>query len=71
MLTWIMIGKSVACYYCGNCTSHAYHQQEVMGDEIIVRTALLDGGSAMKVGGEIFPEGQLNWIKDLAGALPK
>merc|ERR1712098_383194 len=23
-------GKSVSCFYCPNCTSHAYHHQEVM-----------------------------------------
>lgn len=63
-------GKQVHCYFCGNCTSHAYHHQEVMGDQIIVRTALLEGGNDMGVVAEIFPEGQLPWVRDLAKALP-
>lgn len=42
-----------------------------MGDQVIVRTALLDGGKQMKVAAEIFPEGQLSWVRDLASAIPK
>lgn len=63
-------GKEVRCYYCGNCTSHVYHHQEIMGDQIIVRTILLDGGREMGVGGEIFEEGRLGWVGDLKGSLP-
>ncbi|KAH6718186.1 Mss4-like protein, partial [Leptodontidium sp. 2 PMI_412] len=37
-------GKEVRCFYCGNCTSHVFHQQEIMGERIIVRTILLEGG---------------------------
>ncbi|KAH6662594.1 Mss4-like protein [Halenospora varia] len=63
-------GKEVRCYYCGNCTSHIYHQQEIMGEKIIVRTILLEGGSDMAVGGEIFKEGSLGWVKELGKVLP-
>lgn len=62
-------GKSVRCFFCATCTSHVYHHQEIMGDKIIVRTVLLDGGADLAVGGEIFPEGQLGWVKDLKTAL--
>lgn len=63
-------GKKVNCYFCGTCTSHVYHHQEIMGDQIIVRTILLDGGREMGVGGEIFGEGRLGWVDDLKGSLP-
>ena len=62
-------GKKVRCYHCANCTSHIYHQQEIMGTKVIVRTILLDGGSQMKPAGEIFREGRLGWVGDLEGAL--
>ncbi|KAF8864020.1 hypothetical protein BDZ45DRAFT_761534 [Acephala macrosclerotiorum] len=55
-------GKSVHCYYCGNCTSHIYHQQEVLEGKVIVRTILLEGGDSWGVGGEIFREGRLGWV---------
>ena len=51
-LTQRLRQEKVHCYNCGNCTSHVYHHQEVMGDQIIVRTILLDGGKGMGVGGE-------------------
>ena len=63
-------GKPVLCYHCGNCTSHIYHQQMIAPDKIIVRTMLLDGGDKMGVGGEIFAEGSLGWIKNIGDALP-
>jgi hypothetical protein len=66
-----IIGKKVHCYHCGNCTSHVYHHQEVMGDDIIVRTILLAGGREMGVGGEIFGEGRLGWVDELGRALTK
>lgn len=40
-----------------------------MGEQVIVRTILLDGGKEMGVGGEIFGEEQLGWIGDLRGSL--
>lgn len=63
-------GKKVHCYHCANCTSHVYHHQEVMGEQIIVRTILLEGGKGMGVGGEIFGEGRLGWVDDLKRSLP-
>jgi len=62
-------GKSVHCYFCPRCTSHVYHHQEVMGDQIIVRTILLDGGKDMAAGGEIFGEGRLAWVKEMQEAV--
>lgn len=41
----------------------------IMGDKIIVRTMLLDGGDKMGIQGEIFGEGALGWVKDLGKAL--
>ena len=40
-----------------------------MGDNIIIRTILLDGGQQMQPGGEIFAEGKLPWVDALQGAL--
>jgi hypothetical protein len=59
----------VLCYHCPNCTSHVYHHQMIMGDKIIVRTLLLDGGDKMGLQGEIFGEGRLGWVDNLAKAL--
>jgi hypothetical protein len=42
----------------------------IMGDKIIVRTMLLEGGDKMGLQGEIFGEGSLGWVKDLGKALP-
>ncbi|THX65145.1 hypothetical protein D6D11_00683 [Aureobasidium pullulans] len=62
-------GKSVRCYFCGTCTSHIYHHQDVMPDKIIVRTLLLDGGPQMPATGEIFGEGRLSWVRELQDTL--
>jgi hypothetical protein len=40
-----------------------------MGDRIIVRTILLDNGSRMPPGGEIFAEGKLAWVDALRKTL--
>jgi hypothetical protein len=64
-------GKKVNCYFCGTCTSQVYHHQEIMGEQIIVRTILLDGGREMGIGGEIFGEGRLGWVDDLKTNLPR
>ena len=63
-------GKPVDCYFCGNCTSHVYHEQAAMPGKVIVRTLLLDGGEEFAVEGEIFREGRLNWAGDLEKSLP-
>lgn len=42
-----------------------------MGDRIIIRTILLDGGQRMQPGGEIFSEGKLQWVDALREALEK
>lgn len=62
-------GKKVRCYFCGTCTSHVYHHQEVMPEKVIVRTLLLDGGNDMPATGEIFAEGRLGWVKELQSSL--
>ncbi|KAF7184595.1 hypothetical protein CNMCM7691_005779 [Aspergillus felis] len=64
-------GNPVHCYFCARCTSHIYHHQAVMGDRIIVRTILLDGGQRMLPGGEIFAEGKLSWVDQLGEELHK
>lgn len=63
-------GKQVLCYHCGNCTSHIYHVQMMAPENAIVRTGLLDNAGKLGVGGEIFSEGALGWVKDLKSALP-
>lgn len=62
-------GKPVLCFPCGRCFSHVYHHQMSNPDKIIVRTLLLRGGDKMGVGGEIFGESALGWVKDLKAAL--
>jgi len=56
-------GKSVECFFCPTCTSHAYHHQEVMGpDTIVVRTALLKGSDKWgKPAAEIFGKEKWSW----------
>ncbi|GAB7353702.1 hypothetical protein MBLNU459_g4105t1 [Dothideomycetes sp. NU459] len=62
-------GKPVQCFYCGTCTSHIYHHQAVMPENIIVRTLLLSGGPEMPATGEIFGEGRLKWVRELQESL--
>ncbi|RAK79600.1 uncharacterized protein BO72DRAFT_424336 [Aspergillus fijiensis CBS 313.89] len=64
-------GNPVHCYFCPNCTSHIYHHQAVMGDQIIIRTILLDNGARMPPAGEIFAEGKLAWVDALRAELEK
>ncbi|KAG9628939.1 hypothetical protein KCU95_g12690, partial [Aureobasidium melanogenum] len=64
-----VLGKSVRCFFCGTCTSHIYHHQDVMPDKIIVRTLLLEGGPQMPATGEIFGEGRLGWVRELQNSL--
>ncbi|KAG6999474.1 hypothetical protein G7Y79_00035g071460 [Physcia stellaris] len=54
-------GNPVHCYYCPNCTTHAYHHQTALGDKIVVRTGLLQGGKSFKVAAEIFGKDRLDW----------
>lgn len=68
-LTTANTGKDVRCYFCGTCTSHIYHHQDVMPDKVIVRTLLLEGGDKMPATGEIFAEGRLGWVKELQESL--
>lgn len=62
-------GKFVSCYFCKTCTSHIYHHQDVMPENVIVRTLLLDGGERMPATGEIFAEGRLGWVGELKKTL--
>lgn len=59
-------GKSVNCFYCPNCTSHPYHQQEVMPDKIILRTALLSKGKEFEPHAEVYGKDRLSWEKEVA-----
>ncbi|CAG8953192.1 hypothetical protein HYFRA_00003393 [Hymenoscyphus fraxineus] len=59
-------GKAVRCYFCPNCTSHAYHHQEIMGNNIVVRTMLLESARSMPPGAEIFGKARLPWVKEVA-----
>lgn len=59
-------GKSVHCYYCGNCTAHAFHHQEVMGDKRVVRTVLLDGHKDFKPAAEVYGKDRLGWMPEVA-----
>ncbi|CZS99423.1 related to DUF636 domain protein [Rhynchosporium agropyri] len=59
-------GKSVNCYYCPNCTSHVYHHQEVMGNDIVVRTGLLSSAKELKPGAEIYGKARSPWVKEVA-----
>ncbi|MCJ1301177.1 hypothetical protein MMC08_003976 [Hypocenomyce scalaris] len=59
-------GKPVNCYYCPNCTTHVYHHQQVMGDKVVVRTVLLDGGKDFKPAAEIFGKAKMNWEPEVA-----
>lgn len=42
-----------------------------MGDQIIIRTILLDNGARMPPAGEIFAEGKLAWVDALRAELEK
>ena len=60
-------GKNVYCYHCANCTTHAYHQQEAMGpDLIVVRTIPLEGGDKFPAKLEIFAKARLDWQPEVA-----
>jgi len=63
-------GNPVHCYYCANCTTHVYHHQTVLGDQIVVRTGLLDEGSKYEPTLEIFGKDRLFWQKEVASTLP-
>lgn len=54
------------CFYCGNCTSHIYHHQAIMGNDIIVRTILLKDGKSLPPGAEIYGKARLSWEKEVA-----
>ncbi|KAI9821131.1 MAG: hypothetical protein M1827_003865 [Pycnora praestabilis] len=59
-------GKAVNCYYCPNCTTHVYHHQTVMGDDVVARTILLEGGKNLKPAAEIFGKARLPWQREAA-----
>ncbi|PWW80093.1 hypothetical protein C7212DRAFT_305738 [Tuber magnatum] len=41
-------GNPVDCYYCPNCTTHAYHHQKVLGDRLVMRPALWENKMAQE-----------------------
>jgi hypothetical protein len=57
-------------YYCKNCTTHVYHQQEALGtDKIVLRTILLDQGglgAGLKPAAEIYGKARFGWEKEVA-----
>jgi hypothetical protein len=60
-------GNDVNCYYCPNCTSHAYHHQTVMGpDTIILRTILLEKSKDFGAAAEVYGKDRLTWEKEVA-----
>ncbi|KAF1916456.1 Mss4-like protein [Ampelomyces quisqualis] len=62
-------GNGVHCYYCKTCTTHVYHKQDVMPDNIVLRTILLhDGGlgAGLKPAAEIYGKARLGWEKEVA-----
>ncbi|TKX23369.1 putative glutathione-dependent formaldehyde-activating enzyme-4 [Elsinoe australis] len=64
-------GKDVHCYYCPNCTTHIYHHAEVMGDQVIVRTGLLDEGrKSFGAGIELYGKDRMGWVKESAPTFP-
>ncbi|KAL2010926.1 hypothetical protein VTN00DRAFT_3644 [Thermoascus crustaceus] len=54
-------GKPVNCYYCPNCTSHAYHHQAVNPSKVVIRTALLEGAKDWKPAAEIYAKDTYRW----------
>ncbi|KAK4956085.1 hypothetical protein LTR66_013398 [Elasticomyces elasticus] len=59
-------GKGVNCYYCPNCTSHAYHVKEAMPDKAVIMTVLLDGGKDFKPVAEIYGKAKMSWEPESA-----
>lgn len=59
-------GKDVDCYYCGNCTAHAYHHQTVRGPTYVVRTSLLEGAKDFKPAAEVYGKDRLSWVPEVA-----
>ncbi|KAI9796188.1 MAG: hypothetical protein M1833_006439 [Piccolia ochrophora] len=59
-------GNPVHCYYCPNCTTHAYHHQTVAGPVYVVRTGLLEGGDDFSVAAEIYGKERLSFQPELA-----
>lgn len=54
-------GKPVHCYYCPSCTSHVYHHQTVLGEKVIARTGLLQGGRDLPPSAEIYGKAKWKW----------
>ncbi|KAG9236406.1 Mss4-like protein [Amylocarpus encephaloides] len=44
----------------------AYHHQEIMGDNIVVRTGLLNSAKSMQPGAEIYGKARLPWVVEVA-----
>ncbi|KAF8543432.1 hypothetical protein BDD12DRAFT_212221 [Trichophaea hybrida] len=48
-------GSPVHCFYCKNCTIHAFHHEEVLGKRYTVHTQLLEGAQEHpEIGMEVF-----------------
>jgi len=60
-------GKPVHCYYCSNCTAHAYHHQTALGDDkIVLRTVLLPKGMDFQPAAEVYGKDRFGWEKEVA-----
>ncbi|KAI9808069.1 MAG: hypothetical protein M1826_004366 [Phylliscum demangeonii] len=65
-------GQDVHCFYCPNCTSHAYHHQTVMGpDRYVVRTGLLHGAELWAPVAEVYGKDRAKWMPELAHTFEK
>ncbi|KAF8245941.1 hypothetical protein K440DRAFT_632861 [Wilcoxina mikolae CBS 423.85] len=48
-------GSPVHCFYCKNCTVHAFHHEEVLGKRYTMHTQLLEGAQEHpEIGMEVF-----------------
>ena len=57
------------CFYCDDYMSHVCYHQAAMPDKVTLRTLLLDQGKDLPVGGEVFAEGRLQWVRELREGL--
>ncbi|OAK94248.1 hypothetical protein IQ06DRAFT_234699 [Phaeosphaeriaceae sp. SRC1lsM3a] len=64
-------GKGVDCFFCKNCTVHAYHVQQAIPDLAVLHTVLLRDengqiGADFKPAAEIYGKARFGWEKEVA-----